>query len=138
MHTSIDEFRTICRVNQIPDSAYRIVPGLYKDTIGKANSDRGDFPVDIALAYIDCDMYSSTKTVLEFLAKRLKHGMIIAFDDYYCFSSTALSGDRQAYLEFINKDHRFHFLPYVQFGWHGMSFIIEDRLLTRDLNNVSL
>ena len=48
-------------------------------------------PTDIALAYIDCDLYSSTMPVLEFLLPRLKNGMIIAFDDYFCWSATQLS-----------------------------------------------
>ena len=135
MSISVDEFITICRNNRIPDSAYNIIPGFYKDTIGKLESLSPGFPTDIALAYIDCDMYSSTKIVLEFLAKRLKHGMIIVFDDYYCLSSTAMSGERRAYLEFINKEHRFDFLPYLQFGWHGMSFIVEDKSLVRELNS---
>ena len=35
-------------------------------------------------------------------------------------------------LDFLARDSRFEFLPYVQFGWHGMSFVLEDRsLLTR-------
>ena len=66
---------------------------------------------------------------LSFLAKRLKNGMIIAFDDYYCFSKSALSGERKALLEFTLSDRRFNFAPYVQFGWAGMSFIVEDKSL---------
>lgn len=135
MYTSIEEFHIICRNNKIPDSTYSIIPGFYKDTIGSKESPNSILPIDIALAYIDCDMYSSTKIVLEFLIKRLKHGMIIAFDDYYCFSNTAISGERRAYLEFINinKDHRFNLLPYLQFGWHGMSFIVEDKSFAPEL-----
>jgi hypothetical protein len=56
----------------------------------------------------------------------MKHGMIIAFDDYFCFSNTAISGERRALLEFTEKEARFNFLPFVQFGWSGMSFIVED------------
>ena len=52
------------------------------------------------MAYIDCNLYSSTVTVLEFLAPRLKHGMIVAFDDYFCWSPTQVSGERFALHEF--------------------------------------
>ena len=31
---------------------------------------------------IDCDIYSSTKTVLELLAKQITHGTVIVFDEY--------------------------------------------------------
>lgn len=53
----------------------------------------------------------------------------MAFDDYYCASSAALAGERRAFLEFLDREARFHFLPYVQFGWHGMSFQLENRAL---------
>jgi hypothetical protein len=46
-------------------------------------------------------MYSSTRTVLSFLESRLKHGMIVAFDDYFCWSSTQISGERRAFVEFV-------------------------------------
>jgi O-methyltransferase len=55
----------------------------------------------VALACVDCDMYSSTRTVLSFLESRLKHGMIVAFDDYFCWSSTQISGERRAFVEFV-------------------------------------
>jgi hypothetical protein len=55
--------------------------------------------------YIDCDLYSSTKTVMAFLGSRLKHGMIVALDDYYCYSATGISGERLACLDFLASKH---------------------------------
>jgi O-methyltransferase len=134
MSTSLQQFNDICRQHNIPVSDYQVVPGYYTDTIGN-ESNLGVFPRDVALAYIDCDMYSSTKVVLSFLASRLKHGMIIAFDDYYCFSKSTLAGERKAFLEFTASNCRFNFAAYVQFGWHGMSFIVEDRSLLPEDDN---
>ena len=85
--------------------------------------------MDIALAYIDCDLYSSTMQVLRFLSPRLRHGMILAFDDYYCWSQTAVWGERNACNEFFAGHSRFRLLPYIQFGWNGMSFIVEEKTL---------
>jgi O-methyltransferase len=128
MSTSLQEFKDICRRQKVLASDYQVISGYYEDTIGGDGSNE-NLPRDVALAYIDCDLYSSTKTVLEFLSSRLKNGMIIAFDDYYCFSKNTLSGERKAFLELTLQDRRFNFEPYVQFGWHGMSFIVEDRSL---------
>jgi tetratricopeptide (TPR) repeat protein len=36
----------------------------------------------IRLLNIDCDIYSSTKTVLDFLAPQIVHGTVIVFDEY--------------------------------------------------------
>lgn len=124
MATSLDAFTEHCRRRGIPDQAYEAVAGFYDETL--ANS---ALPADVALAFVDCDLYSSTKTVLEFLKPRLKHGMIIAFDDYFCFSDRTISGERKAFLDVLAENETYQFLAYVQFGWHGMSFIVEERQL---------
>ncbi|MEZ5811329.1 MAG: TylF/MycF/NovP-related O-methyltransferase [Rhizobiaceae bacterium] len=129
MATSLEDFVELCRRNGIPDLAYRAVAGFYDRTLAGKAADDPELPHDIALAYVDCDLHSSTTIVLEFLRPRLKHGMIIAFDDYFCFSDRTISGERKAFLDCFGDDGRFSFLPYVQFGWHGMSFIVEDRQL---------
>jgi hypothetical protein len=53
--------------------------------------------------------------------------MILAFDDYYCYSQTQPSGERLAAAECFAGDPVWRLLPYVQFGWHGMSFVVEAR-----------
>lgn len=132
LSTSVDEFRAICTRNGLAPSDYRVVPGYYDATIGPSATFAGPLPADISVAYVDCDLFSSTATVLHFLGSRMKHGMIVAFDDYFCYSPTAAAGERKAMLEFLARDRRFDFLPYVQFGWHGMSFVVEDRSLLGD------
>ena len=105
------------------------MPGFYEDTLPTMAAT--DEPTNIALAYVDCDLYSSTKAVLRFLEPRLKHGMIVAFDDYFCWSSSQLSGERKALLEVAPGQEKWEWTPYLQFGWHGASFVIEDKSLTR-------
>lgn len=127
--TSVDSFHRICRVNRVPRDAYDLVEGYFEETIAKFAP--SDAPTNLCFAFIDCDLYSSTRTVLEFLAPRLKHGMILAFDDYYCWSPTAAAGQRVALAEFCEGLERWNLSPYLQFGWHGASFLVEDRALLR-------
>ena len=82
-------------------------------------------PRDIALAYIDCNMYSSAVTVFEFLEPRLKHGMILAFDDYFCWSPTEVSGERSALHEFEQAHPEWSFLRYQNIARAGLSFAVE-------------
>lgn len=70
-------------------------------------------------------MYSSTRTVLEFLLPRLKYAMIIAFDDYFCWSATARAGERQAQLDVLEGNRKWCLLRYRDFGWAGRSFLVE-------------
>jgi O-methyltransferase len=120
---SLDQFRAWCETHGVPDDAYTVVPGFYDETLARMSP--RDAPANIALAYVDCDLYSSTKTVLGFLEPRLKHGMIVAFDDYFCWSPTAISGERKAWLELVDRDRGWTWTPYVQYGWHGQSFVVE-------------
>jgi len=121
---SLEAFHKRCKQRGIPRSAYTAVPGFYD--VSLAPDAAGHRPTTIRLAYIDCDMYSSTKTVLEFLKPRLQHGMIIAFDDYYSYSSDKPSGERLAAAQvFGDSNTEWRMLPYVQYGWHGMSFVVE-------------
>jgi hypothetical protein len=124
MATSVDEFHAICKKRGIPRQRYDLVPGFYEETLGSMAPT--DPPTDIALAYIDCDFYSSTKSVLEFLEPRLKHGMIVAFDDYFCWSADDVAGERKALRELMSRNGHWTWTPYVQYGWHGMSFVLED------------
>lgn len=128
MCTSPADFRRQCRRIGIADDEMTIVEGFYEDTIGPgAAGYRGPLPTDIAFAYLDCDLRSSTTTVLGFLKSRLKHGMVIGFDDYFCYSPTNVAGERAAMLEFLSGEDRFELLPYLPCCWAGMSFIVEDK-----------
>jgi len=121
--TPVDEFHRICASRGVPRSAYTVVPGYYDTSLHPAAP--GPRPDKIRLAYVDCDMYASTRDVLAFLVPRLQHGMIIAFDDYHCYSPKLPSGERMAALEVFGDNPRWRLAPYVQYGWHGMSFIVE-------------
>jgi O-methyltransferase len=126
MLMSLDDFHAFCAKRGIPRAEYDVVPGFYEETLtAMAPSDP---PAEISLAYVDCDLFTSTKVALDFLEPRLKNGMIVAFDDYFCFSPRGSSGERRAQVELSERNERWEWVPYMQFGWSGMSFVIEDRL----------
>lgn len=125
MSIGVGEFRQICKENRIPEADYRIVEGYYADTLAAIKSD--ELPKDICLAYVDCDLYSSTKAVLGFLMPRLKHGMILAFDDYHCWSSAQASGERKACGEHFRDNPDWNLVPFAAYGWGGMSFLVESK-----------
>lgn len=127
MATSLDEFLAIVRAHGIPRDAFRVVPGWYDDTLDPNVG--GERPRDICLAYIDCDLYSSTKTVLEFLIPRLKHGMIIALDDYFAYSDSDISGERRAANELLVGHPDYRLVPFLRYGWASLAFVVEDRRL---------
>lgn len=121
------EFQRACKQRGIPADCYTIIEGYFDRSLAAPESD--GFSQDICLAYIDCDLYSSTKTVLQFLEKRLKHGVILGFDDYYCWSATQASGERKACAEFFANHPQWILVPFYRFGMGGMSFVVEARAL---------
>ncbi len=56
----------------------RIINGLFEDTLGSFLEEHVE-PAD--LVHIDCDIYASTKTVLDKLTDRLVPGTVIVFDE---------------------------------------------------------
>lgn len=128
---SVDDFHQVCARHYIPRSAYEVVVGFYNETLAVDAAARR-LPSEIALAYIDCDLYSSHMSVLRFLLPRLKHGMILALDDYYIWSSTQVSGARRAVVEVFSAHPDWRLVPYLQFGGHGMSYVVESKQILGD------
>jgi len=123
MTTTLEKFRKLCRYRAIPTSKYSTYPGYYQESLNERLWP--SLPRDISLAYIDCDLYTSTVPVLSYLSQILKNGMILAFDDYFCCSDTQQPGEMRAFNEFKMHNQSFHFLPYLTFGWSGMSYIVQ-------------
>ena len=123
MAISLDAFHAACQRHGIPADAYRVVAGWFDQSL--APDAPGERPGDICLAYIDCDLYSSTRSVLEFLRPRLKHGMIVAFDDYFAWSPTDISGERRALSEFMASQSTYRLVPFFRFGPASLAFVVE-------------
>lgn len=97
-----------------------IVAGFFEDIVQDF-----DWPTSepIALAYIDCDYYSSTKACLEIIEPKLRHGSLIAFDDWNCFYGDPQRGQKRAFDEFFKENSRFFFAEFRSIATGGQSFI---------------
>ena len=58
-----------------------IMDGWFCDTLND-NTAKMFYDKKAGLIHIDCDIYSSTKTVLDLLSTRIKKGTVIIFDEY--------------------------------------------------------
>jgi hypothetical protein len=67
---------------------------------------------DIAFLHVDCDLYSSTKTIFDHLGDRIKNGTIILFDEYFGYP-TWQDHEHKAFQEFIvNSGLDYEYLGY--------------------------
>jgi O-methyltransferase len=120
----VEGFHATCAGFGVPRDAYTAVEGYFEDTLPALGVD-GE-PTDIAIAYIDCNLYSSTVTVFEFLGPRLKPGMVVGFDDYYLWDpDTGVSGEREALSEFLYAHPEWHFHRFKDIHWGGVAFVVE-------------
>jgi hypothetical protein len=58
---------------------------------------------NVAYLHIDCDLYSSTKTVLDLLGNRIKVGTVIVFDEYFNYPGWQ-NDEFKAFKEFISDN----------------------------------
>ena len=75
---SKEVYSTKGKIPKVPPHV-TLIPGWFEETLPLFLEKREE---DVALINIDCDIYSSTKTVLDLLSDRIKKGTIIIFDEY--------------------------------------------------------
>jgi hypothetical protein len=75
----------------------QLVIGLFSDTLPGRT-----WPKDVGLVHIDCDLYSSTVTVLENVAPALVPGTYVVFDEYHGYDGY-LDHELKAWQEFVDQ-----------------------------------
>jgi len=71
-----------------------------------------DHPGQVVFIHLDCDLYSSTKTVLALLAPRLASGTVILFDEYFNYPNWE-QHEFKAFQEFVSE----HKVSYTYLGF---------------------
>jgi predicted O-methyltransferase YrrM len=87
-----------------------LVVGWFDDTLPKFVRDNSQA---VAFLHIDCDLYSSTQTVLRLLRDRIRPGTIIVFDEYLNFPGWQ-QDEHRAWTEFArHAGIRFDYIGFV-------------------------
>lgn len=100
-HERRGKFSTGGRLPAVPDNA-RLHVGLFSEVLPRFLAEHNDA---VAFVHIDCDLYSSTKTVLDNLADRLAPGAVIVFDEYFNYPNWQ-EHEFRAFQEFVKGRHR--------------------------------
>jgi len=78
----------------VPDNV-ELHPGLFENTLPGFLADHDGA---LRFANIDCDIYSSTRTIFENVADRIKSGTVLVFDEYL-FNPTWREDEHKAFME---------------------------------------
>jgi len=87
---------------QVPDNV-RLIPGWFDRTLPAFLDQHPDSPV--GFLHVDCDLYSSTQTVLTQLKDRFRPGTVIVFDEYLNYPGWQ-QHEHKAFGEFIASSRR--------------------------------
>ena len=87
-----------------------VMTGLFSDTLPAFLADNDE---PIAFVHVDCDLYSSSKTVLDLVADRLTPDAVLVFDEFFNYPGWK-QHEYRAWTEFISRTGRsFEYLAYT-------------------------
>ena len=73
---------------------------------------------------VDCDLYESACSVLNFLSDLVRDGTVLIFDDWHVYRGNSLKGEQRAFNEWLAANPQLKATEFQKFSWHGNSFII--------------
>lgn len=124
--TSEAEFIRLVTRHGMPGHRLTTIKGFYENSL--TNDLRASLlPHKAAIIYVDCDLYESTRAVLDWIPSFIQHGTIIIFDDWFCFHGDPQKGEQRAFREFCDKNPTLEPVEFFATG-EAKSFI----LLSRD------
>ncbi|MGE3807646.1 MAG: TylF/MycF/NovP-related O-methyltransferase [Gemmataceae bacterium] len=110
---SEDDFRQACVLHGMPEGKLATVKGFFADTLTAPHTKQQLAGRRAAIIFVDVDVYSAARAVLEFIPPYLQRGTIIVFDDWNCFYADDSLGERRAWREFTMAHPEITWTPYV-------------------------
>jgi hypothetical protein len=118
-----DQFKANIAEDGVDLSRVVTVPGFYDKSLtpelkAKLNLRRA------AIVNIDCDLFESTITVLDFVTDLLVQGTILVFDDWFCYQGRPNRGEQKACREWLARNPHIELIEYWREPPQPMSFIV--------------
>ncbi|MGM0368761.1 MAG: TylF/MycF/NovP-related O-methyltransferase [Actinomycetota bacterium] len=104
----------------------RLIEGFYEDTLVEHLKD--DLPAGRAgVVLFDCDLYSSTRTALNWLEGLIADKTVVVFDDWYSFTEGDELGQQRALKEYQQRNKHLRFEPVMEYERNGKVFLVRDQ-----------
>lgn len=104
-----------------------LVPGFFNESLPKFSKETLAQQGNPLVIYIDCDLYSSTVDVLQFIDSFVTTGTWVLFDDYWCYRGSPQAGEQKAIREWMEDSNRVGLQPYCNFDGWGRAFIAYEK-----------
>jgi O-methyltransferase len=125
--SGIDEFMNSITRDGVPSERVTCVPGWFEQTCVPATIQRYNIR-KAAMIWIDCDLYHSTKSVLNFITPLLQDGTVVIFDDWYSFRGNPRLGEQKAFSEWKKTVVGFTLSEYQKEGAWRVAFLASSTL----------
>ncbi len=106
------------RPGRLPENV-RLYEGLFVESLPKFAKEH-DLPM--RFMHVDCDLYSSTRTIFDSLKHRIPPGTVIVFDEYFNYPNWQ-EHEYKAFQEFISEENRGY--RYLAFTARGGSVAVK-------------
>jgi hypothetical protein len=90
----------------------KLIKGWFDKTLPRFIQEHAE---PMAFLHIDCDLYSSTKTIFDLCKDRISTGTVIVFDEYFNYPGWK-DGEFKAFQEFVSSNNlRYQYLGYNRY-----------------------
>ena len=104
----------------------RLIEGFFDDTLNeKLKEDISARHAGVVM--LDCDLYSSTRTALDWLEGLITDKTIVVFDDWYSFTEGEELGQQRALKEFQERNKHLVFESGIEYERAGKLFIVHGK-----------
>lgn len=99
------------------------IPGYYEDSL-KSSLYTTLKLKEASIVMIDCDLFSTTKSVLEFITHLIVDGTILIFDDWFAYKGHPYRGQRRATAEWLELNPKLVLSEFASRGHNQKAFIV--------------
>ncbi len=126
---SFEKMKNCLRKKDINPDDIKWVEGWYEDTLNDKTTK--ELKLDnIGIVFIDCDTYSSSKAVLDFIGPLLKKEAILCFDDWKLNDLDIKGmGEYKSFNEFLEKNTHLEAKEIKSYNRKSRSFLITPKNL---------
>ncbi|MCW1930511.1 MAG: TylF/MycF family methyltransferase [Candidatus Kerfeldbacteria bacterium] len=121
---SFEQLQECLRRRGVDTNDITWVKGWYTETLNPHTAEQHALN-NFGIVFIDCDTYSSSKAVLDFLASRITRPLIICLDDWKLNDLDIKGmGEYKSFNEFLENNPRFHAQEIPSYNRKSKSFLI--------------
>ena len=111
----------ILKATRFPGDKINLIEGDFRRTLKEFKLNMDFFPL---IFHLDCDIFSSSLSALEFIAESAQDGSWLLCDDYWMYRGHPSMGQRKA-IDLVFKNHpRVTLSPYTNYNGYSRAFII--------------